>query len=128
MNDVTLLGRLVRDPEIRTGKDDFVVASYTLAVDRPWKNKDGERDADFIRCQAFGGAAEFAETYLSKGDPILIKGRIQTGSYKDKDGETVYTTDVIVQTHEFVPAPKRKEEDEDDKDSGNRRKSKRIRR
>ena len=122
MNDVTLLGRLVRDPEIRTGKDDFVVASYTLAVDRPWKNKDGERDADFIRCQAFGGAAEFAETYLSKGDPILVKGRIQTGSYENADGDVVYTTDVIVQTYEFVPAPKRKAEDEDTK-SNRKRKS-----
>ena len=125
MNDVTLLGRLVRDPEIRTGKNDFVVATYTLAVDRPWKNKDGEREADFIRCQAFGGAAEFAETYLAKGDPILVKGRIQTGSYENEDGETVYTTDVIVQTHEFIPAPKKERKDSEENTASRRRKGSR---
>ena len=111
MNNVQLLGRLVRDPEIRIGKDDFIVASYTLAVDRPFRTKDGERDADFIRCQAYGGAAEFAETYLSRGMPIIVCGSIRTGSYENKDGETVYTTDVVVNQHYFVPATQKKEEE-----------------
>lgn len=102
MNNVTLLGRLTKDPEIRTGKDDFIVATYTLAVDRPYTNKDGDREADFIRCQAFGRAAEFAETYLSKGMMIGIRGSIRTGSYENKDGDTVYTTDVIVEYHYFT--------------------------
>ena len=116
MNEVMLMGRLVRDPEIREGKD-FVVATYTLAVDRPYKNKDGERDADFIRCQAFGGAADFAETYLTRGFPIIVKGSLRTGSYENKDGETVYTTDVNVTQHYFVLSQPEKDE----------RKTKRVR-
>lgn len=102
MNSVILMGRLTKDPEITEGKDDFIVARYTLAVDRPFKNRDGEREADFIRCQAFGKAAEFAETYLEKGMMIAIKGQLRTGSYENKDGQTVYTTDVNVEQHFFT--------------------------
>lgn len=109
MNNVTLIGRLTKDPEIREGKDDFIVATYTLAVDRPFKNSKGERDADFIRCQAFGKAAEFAETYLEKGMMIGVKGSIRTGSYENKDGETVWTTDVNVESHYFCGTAKKEE-------------------
>lgn len=95
MNRVTLIGRLTKDADVRYSTDGKCVAKYTLAVDR---FKDG---TDFIRCVAFGKAGEFAEKYLHKGMKIAIAGRIQTGSYQDKDGKTVYTTDVIVEEHEF---------------------------
>lgn len=121
MNNVTLLGRLTRDPEIREGKDGFIVANYTLAVDRPFKNKDGEREADFIRCQAFGKAAEFAETYLEKGMMIGVRGSIRTGSYENKDGQTVYTTDVVVENHYFTGSVKKEEKDEPERGRRGRR-------
>lgn len=102
MNKVILMGRLTRDPEIRYTQSDNAtcVAKYTLAVDRRFK-RDGEPDADFISCVAFGKAGEFAEKYLSKGIKILVTGRIQTGSYTNNDGDKIYTTDVIVEEHEF---------------------------
>jgi len=100
---VILIGRLVRDPEIRSNAaGEKVAASYTLAVNRSFKNKEGKIEADFIRCVAFGGSATFVEKYLHKGMAIGIVGRIQTGSYEDKDGKKVYTTDIIVSEHEFV--------------------------
>ena len=106
MNKVILIGRLTKDPEIRysTGEGSMAIASYTLAVDRRRRQNAGpdEQTADFIRCTAFGRTAEFAEKYLKKGTKILVQGRIQTGSYTNKDGQTVYTTDVIVDEHEFV--------------------------
>ena len=106
MNKVILIGRLTKDPEIRysTGEGSMAIANYTLAVDRRRRqNSDAdEQTADFIRCIAFGRTAEFAEKYLKKGTKILVQGRIQTGSYTNKDGQTVYTTDVIVDEHEFV--------------------------
>ena len=100
MNKVILIGRLTRDPEIRytSGDDQKAVARYTLAVDRFWKDK----TADFIGCVTFGKSAEFAEKYLHKGTKIAIEGRIQTGSYEKQDGTKVYTTNVIVEKHEFV--------------------------
>lgn len=105
MNKVILMGRLVRDPEIRrsAGKDgsDTVVAGYTLAVDRRFR-KEGESTADFIRCVAFGKLGEFAEKYLKQGVKIAVTGRIQTGSYTNKEGQKVYTTDVIVEEQEFA--------------------------
>lgn len=103
MNKVLLIGRLTRDPEVRYGGEnkDKAVARYTLAVDRRYK-KDGDDSADFINCTAFGKGAEFAEKYLHKGIKIAIIGRIQTGSYTNKDGNKVYTTDVIVDEHEFA--------------------------
>lgn len=103
MNNVVLIGRLVREPEIRysTGENSTVAGSFTLAVDRRFK-RTGEPTADFIRCICFGKTAEFAEKYLSKGTKIAVNGRIQTGSYKNKNGETVYTTDVVADNLEFV--------------------------
>lgn len=102
MNSVCLVGRLARDPEVRysQGTNATCVARYTLAVQRQFK-VEGQPDADFISCVAFGKAGEFAEKYLKKGMNIGVTGRIQTGSYKNKDGATVYTTDIIVQTQEF---------------------------
>lgn len=101
MNRVNLIGRLTRDPEIRVTPAGLTVATYTLAVDRPVKKEGEERNADFIRCTAFGKTAEFCERYLFKGTKIGVDGRIQTGSYTDKDGKTVYTTDVIAESHTF---------------------------
>ena len=97
MNKVILMGRLTKNPEIKyAGKDnDMAVARYTLAVNRRYK-RDGEQEADFISCVTFGKSAEFAQKYLHKGMRIVIGGRISTGNYKDKDGKTIYTTDVIV--------------------------------
>ena len=103
MNKVILMGRLTKNPEIKyAGKEnDMAVARYTLAVNRRYK-RDGEQEADFISCVTFGKSAEFAQKYLRKGIRIVIGGRISTGSYKDKDGKTIYTTDVIVEEHEFA--------------------------
>lgn len=99
MNKFIGIGRLTRDPNISNGNDSMV-ARYTLAIDRAYK-KDGEPTADFISCVCFGRCAEFAEKYLTKGKKIAVEGRIQTGSY-EKDGQKIYTTDVIVDRHEFV--------------------------
>ncbi len=103
MNKVILMGRLTRDPEIRysQGERATAIAKYTLAVDRTYK-RDGESNADFISCTAFGRSAEFAEKYLRQGTKIALTGRIQTGSYVNKDGVKVYTTDVIVDEQEFA--------------------------
>ena len=103
MNKVILMGRLTRDPEIRysQGERSTAVARYSLAVNRTFK-RDGEPDADFINCVAFGRQAEFAEKYFHKGIRIVITGRIQTGSYTNKDGVRVYTTDIIVEEQEFA--------------------------
>ena len=102
MNKVIEIGRLVREPEIRysQGANTTCVARYTLAVDRKFK-QEGQPNADFINCIAFGKLGEFAEKYLHKGVKIAVTGRIQTGSYKNKDGNTVYTTDVVVEEQEF---------------------------
>jgi len=105
MNKVILMGRLTRDPEVRYSQGDnaMAIARYTLAVDRRF-NRGGsdENSADFIGCVAFGKAAEFAERYLHKGTKLLVTGRIQTGSYTNKDGVKVYTTDVVVEDQEFA--------------------------
>ena len=103
MNRVILCGRLTREPEIRysqTTNGSMAVARYTLAVDRAFK-KEGEQAADFISCIAFGKNGEFAEKYLHQGTKIIVEGRIQTGSYTNKDGQKVYTTDVVVENAEF---------------------------
>ncbi len=103
MNKVILMGRLTKDPDVRNTGDDSskAVAKYTLAVDRKFK-RDGEDNADFINCTVFGKGAEFAEKYLSKGTKLVVIGRIQTGSYTNKEGQRVYTTDVIVEEQEFA--------------------------
>lgn len=103
MNKVILMGRLVRDPDIRCSQGangSMTIARYTLAVDRKYK-KDGEANADFIGCIAFGKLGEFAELYLHQGMKIAVTGHIQTGSYTNKDGQKVYTTDVVVEEQEF---------------------------
>lgn len=99
MNQAIICGRLVRDPEIRytNGEEAKAVAKYTIAVDRM-----RDKEADFISCVAFGKSAEFAEKYFRKGQRVLISGRIQTSSYTNKDGQKVYTTDVLIATQEFA--------------------------
>ena len=103
MNKVILIGRLTKDPEVRytQGENATSVARYSLAVDRKFK-KEGEATADFINCVSFGKNGEFAEKYLKKGTKIAVTGRIQTGSYTNKDGVKVYTTDVVVEEQEFA--------------------------
>ena len=105
MNKVILMGRLTRDPEVRYSQGDnaMAIARYTLAVDRRFnRNNNDENSADFIGCVAFGKSAEFAERYLHKGTKIVATGRIQNGSYVNKDGVKVYTTDVFVEDQEFA--------------------------
>ena len=103
MNKVILMGRLTRDPEVRysAGENALAIARYTLAVDRRFR-RDGEASADFIQCVSFGRTAEFAEKYFHQGMRVSISGRIQTGSYTNKDGVKVYTTEVIVEEQEFA--------------------------
>ena len=103
MNKVILMGRLTRDPEVRygTGENSTAVARYTIAVDRRFK-RDGEQSADFISCVTFGRNAEFAEKYLRQGTKIVLTGRIQTSSYTNRDGQKVYTTDIVVEEQEFA--------------------------
>lgn len=103
MNSVQLLGRLARDPEVRytQGENATSVARFTVACNRKYK-KNSEQEADFISCVAFGKTAEFIERYFNKGSSIALNGRIQTGSYTNKDGSKVYTTDVVVESLEFV--------------------------
>ena len=100
MNKCILIGRLVADPEIRQTQSGKSVATYRLAVDRQFK-QEGQPEADFITCVAWGNQAEFANKYLSKGTKIALEGRIQTRTY-DKDGEKRYAFEVIVERHEFV--------------------------
>lgn len=107
MNKVILMGRLTRDPEVRysQGENPLAVARYTLAVDRRYNRNNGgdnQQTADFISCVAFGRTGEFAEKYLRKGTKIAVTGRIQTGSYTNREGQTVYTTEVVVEEHEFA--------------------------
>lgn len=102
MNRVILMGRLTRDPEVKysQGEKAMAIARYTLAVDR--RGKKDEQNADFINCVAFDKAGEFAEKYFRQGMRVLISGRIQTGSYTNKDGVKVYTTDVVIEDQEFA--------------------------
>ncbi|XCP84996.1 single-stranded DNA-binding protein [Roseburia hominis] len=103
MNKVILMGRLTRDPEVRysQGENALAIARYTLAVDRRFK-RDGEQTADFINCVVFGKSAEFTERYFRQGMRVTISGRIQTGSYTNRDGVKVYTTEVVVEEQEFA--------------------------
>lgn len=108
MNKVILTGRLTRDPEVRysQGENSTAVGRYTLAVDRRYKRDGDAQTADFIGCVAFGRNAEFAEKYFRKGSKIAIVGRIQSGSYTDKNGYKVYTTDVVIEEQEFAESKK----------------------
>lgn len=111
MNKVILMGRLTRDIEVRysTGENPMAVARYTLAVQRKFK-REGESNADFISCVAFGKAAEFAEKYFRQGTKVVITGRIQTGSYTNRDGQKVYTTDIVIEEQEFAESKSASEE------------------
>lgn len=107
MNRVILMGRLTRDPEVRysQGERSMAIARYTLAVERRGRKKqegNSEQTADFINCVAFDRAGEFAEKYFRRGQRVLVAGRIQTGSYTNKDGQKVYTTDVVIEEQEFA--------------------------
>ncbi len=104
MNKVILMGRLTRDPEIRysSGENQLTIARYTLAVDRRFKRQNDDQTADFISCVVFGRGAEFAENYLHQGTKIVVSGRIQTGSYTNREGQKVYTTEVVVEEQEFA--------------------------
>lgn len=105
MNYVVLMGRLTQDPELRysQGEEPIAVASYVLAVDRRGrKEEQGRQTADFLRCIAFGRGAEFADKYFQKGQRVLVSGRIQTGSYTNREGQKVYTTDIVVDNQEFA--------------------------
>ena len=107
MNKVILMGRLTRDPDIRYSNtqngEQMSIARYTLAVDRRFTRRDGDnQNADFISCVGFGRQAEFAEKYLKQGIKIAVTGRIQTGSYTNREGQKVYTTEVVVEDQEFA--------------------------
>lgn len=106
MNRVILMGRLTRDPDVRytQGNEPMAVAKYTLAVNRRTRKEDGSQEADFINIVVFRKAGEFAEKYFRQGMRVLVAGRIQTGSYTNKDGQRIYTTDVIVDEQEFADA------------------------
>ena len=103
MNKVVLMGRLTRDPDVRysQGETPLAIARYTLAVDRRFK-RNGEQDADFINCVAFGRTAEFAEKYLKQGTKMVVSGRIQTGNYTNREGRKIYTTEVVLEEQEFA--------------------------
>ena len=106
MNKAILMGRLTRDPDVRytqqnSSQESICIARYTLAVDRRGA-RDGQQSADFISCVVFGKGGEFAEKYLHKGTKIVVSGRIQTGSYTNRDGQKVYTTDVVIEEQEFA--------------------------
>ena len=107
MNTVILIGRLTKDPQVAT-RGETKVARYTLAVDRRTK----EKEADFISCVCFGRSADFAEMYLHQGTKVVVEGRIQTGSYTNKDGQKIYTTDVVVNSHEFAESKQSRSEAE----------------
>ena len=103
MNKVILMGRLIKNPEVRQDASGAIsMARYTLAVDRMRTKKDEDPGADFINCVVFGKSAEFAKNYLRKGTKLVIEGRIQTGSYTNKNGQKVYTTDVVIERQEFA--------------------------
>lgn len=104
MNKVILMGRLTRDPEVRysSGDNQMAIARYSIAVDRRGRRDTDGQTADFINCVAFGKAGEFAEKYFHKGTKIAVTGRIQTGSYTNKDGQKVYTTDIVIEEQEFA--------------------------
>ena len=106
MNRVILIGNLVKDVELRQTKTDFKIANFTLAINRETKNKEGNYDADYISCVAYGNTAELVSKFLEKGSKISVEGHIQTGSYENKEGKKVYTTDVAVEKIQFLDSKK----------------------
>lgn len=122
MNKAILCGRLVRDPETRysQGENKLAISNYTLAVERKGKKKkdNKEQSTDFINCIAFGKLGEFSEKYFSKGLRVLVSGRIQTGSYTNRDGNKVYTTNIVVEEQEFADSKNNNHTDREDQDPG----------
>lgn len=118
MNKVFLIGRLTKDPDVRYSQDGKCSARYGLAVQREYKNDKGQYDADFINCVAFGKTAEFTEKWLKKGSKIAVIGTIRTGSYTNRDGQKIYTTDVFVEANEFVESKSNEERREQPSDIG----------
>lgn len=116
MNKAILMGRLTRDPEVRytNGDNSMAIARYTLAVNRR-TSRDGEQNADFISCVTFGKNAEFAEKYLRQGMKIAVVGKIQTGSYTNKDGQRIYTTEVVVEEHDFAESKASQQQEQNNK-------------
>ena len=106
MNTITLLGRLTKNPEARYTSTGKAVTLFTLAVNRPYTNSDGQREADFINCQAWGKTAEVVGNHVSKGDRLLVEGRLQIRSYTDKEGVKRYATEVVVNRVEFIEQKK----------------------
>ncbi len=117
MNKVFLVGRLTRDPELRYSQSNMATMRCAIAVDRQYQREGEERGADFINIVAFGNRAETMKKYLVKGSQIAVDGRIQTGSYDDKDGKKVYTTDVIVDNFQFLDTKASRNLDNTDVDS-----------
>lgn len=117
MNHINLVGRIVRTPEIKEIGNDNKVASFTIAVDRKFKNKNGEKEADFINIVFFGKAAGIIEQYFHKGDGIGIGGRLQVRSYDNKEGKKVYVTEVVGEDFFFLPAKKSVNEQQIEKTS-----------
>lgn len=109
MNKVILIGRLVKDPDVKTTQSQVAVCSFTLAVDRKFRNKDGERDSDFLSCVAWRQQADFLGKYFQKGSKILVVGNLQARSY-EKDGHKVYVTEVVVDEIEFVESKGERQE------------------
>lgn len=124
LNNVVIMGRLTKDVELRKAGD-HKVTNFTVAVDRNFVDEDGERQADFIRCVAWNGTAEFIEKYFRKGSMIALTGWIQTGSYEDEDGKTVFTTDIVVNTVSFTGerADRDEEEEEEEEEERPRKRS-----
>ena len=110
MNTVNLMGRLVKDPELRQAGKDASVCNFTLAVDRNFTNQDGERDADFVGCVAWRGTAEFLAKYFHKGDALALTGRIQTRNYEDDEGTTHWITEVVADQLFFCGSKRQTEE------------------
>ena len=108
MNKIILMGRLTKDPEIRYSQNNTAIAKYSLAVDRRFK-RDGDPEADFFTCSAFGKSAEFVEKYLKKGMKIVVAGEIHNNNYTNKNGEKVYSFEVLVSEHYFAESKKEAE-------------------
>ena len=119
LNNVVIMGRLTKDIELRKAGD-HKVTNFTVAVDRNFVDEDGERQADFIRCVAWNGTAEFIEKYFRKGSLIALTGWIQTGSYEDEDGKTVFTTDIVVNTVSFTGERTDRDDEEEDEEEEER--------
>ena len=102
MNKAFLIGRLTRDPELRYSSSNMPIANFTIAVDRQYTNREGQRETDFIRIVAYNKQAENIKKFITKGSLVAVDGRIQTGSYDDKDGKRVYTTDIVADRVQFL--------------------------